>query len=174
MADIKTLKSESVYKADHGGEKFLIVAESGGVKFKVHTWSPTIAQVGFEGEVEKYTDKGGDECVSLPKKDDWKSNKPKSGSSYSRDDDAIKAQWAIGQAVAWISANKLEAAAIEPQAKEFYKMIERVKGSKPVSGKEVLPEVREKLGGQEVELTEEEYDLVDKPLTDKELAGIPF
>jgi hypothetical protein len=143
------------------------------VKFKVHTWSPTIANVGFEGEVEKYTDKGGDDCVRLPKKEEWQSDtkgKPR-GVSYSRDDDAIKAQWAIGQAVAWCTANNLEAAAIEPQAKEFYKMIERVKGTQPVSGKDSIDQVRQVTGGEEVILTPEEEDLVDQPV---DLAGIPF
>lgn len=178
MPQIKTLDAESVFKADHGGEKFLITAVAddpvaGKTKFKVHTWSPTIAKEGFEGEVEKYRDKGGDDCVRLPKKEEWKTGGSNSGpkTSYSRDDEAIKAQWAIGQAVAWCSAHDLESAAIEPQAKEFFKMIDRVKGGEPTpEAKPSVDTAREVFGGEETVLTGDEPDF-DKPV---DLADIPF
>ena len=172
MPQLKTLDAESVYQKQGGGEKFLITAVAGDTKFKVHTWSPTIANVGFEGEVEKYRDKGGDDCVRLPKKEEWKTGGSNSGpkTSYSRDDEAIKAQWAIGQAVAWCSAHDLESAAIEPQAKEFFKMIDRVKGGEPAPETKPSVDTAREVGGEETVLTGDEPDF-DKPV---DLADIPF
>ncbi|GAC1499075.1 MAG: hypothetical protein NVS1B10_01420 [Candidatus Saccharimonadales bacterium] len=59
--------------------------------------------------------------------------KPTSKAAYSRDDAAIQAQWAIGQAKDWVLGNKLTFSEIEPQAKSFFAMIDRVKNSTVVA-----------------------------------------
>lgn len=49
-----------------------------------------------------------------------------------RDDSAIKAQWAIGQAVSLFTSGKDEAISdIEKNAKDFYVMVDRVKAQPP-------------------------------------------
>lgn len=50
-----------------------------------------------------------------------------------RDDAAIKAQWAIGQAVAMCGHGKIEPDDIEPQAMTFFDMVNRVKEPNPVN-----------------------------------------
>jgi hypothetical protein len=52
-------------------------------------------------------------------------------SGYTRDDDAIRAQWAIGQAVQLsVHGTGMEFKDIEASARTFYSMVDRVKGSK--------------------------------------------
>lgn len=49
---------------------------------------------------------------------------------YQRDDKAIQAQWAIGQAREWVQYNEGHGTAdIENEAKQFFGMIERIKNS---------------------------------------------
>lgn len=59
-----------------------------------------------------------------------------------RDDMAIRAQWAIGQAVQTIAYLSPKAqdewtATVERRAKEFYAMVDRVKNSSPITQKSV-------------------------------------
>lgn len=66
-------------------------------------------------------------------------------SKQSRDDAAIRAQWAIGQSVAWHSTRntpdtpkniELRFASIEEAAKKFYAMVDEVKNSNVVTGEQ--------------------------------------
>lgn len=64
-------------------------------------------------------------------KQDFSAGKKSFGGGYSRDDDAIKAQWAIGQAMnAHIGTNtdgKVKLEDVEVLAKKLFSMVERVK-----------------------------------------------
>jgi hypothetical protein len=56
------------------------------------------------------------------------------GGGYSRDDNAIRAQWAIGQAINLASVkmdkDKITMPVIERYARELYETVSRVKGDK--------------------------------------------
>lgn len=58
--------------------------------------------------------------------------------SYGRDDSAIKAQWAIGQAVQLVNSGQIKHDDIEPQAMEFFSMVERVKNPPEVGIEQVF------------------------------------
>lgn len=65
----------------------------------------------------------------------FKAGKKPYGGGYQRDDSAIRAQWAIGQAVSSTSVQTFEGKldfyyeALESKAKKFYAMVDRVKAS---------------------------------------------
>jgi hypothetical protein len=80
-----------------------------------------------------------------------------------RDDDAIRAQWAIGQAVqvytAQISAKEADLSSadkIEENAKKFYAMVDRVKGSESLKAEAPTegPSVEEELAAQQAKRDE--------------------
>lgn len=87
------------------------------------------------------------------------------GQKYTRDDSAIRAQWAIGQSVVLYNANNEDSLGphmnvIEAQAKELYAMVDRVKGETPVktletpqTGYDKAKQVRKQL----------DYDASDDP-----------
>lgn len=94
-----------------------------------------------------------------------------------RDDDRIVAQWAIGQAVSWCTAqgNKLDE--VEEIAKGFYQMVDRVKGGeKPEQPKGAGYEAFKAAGGQvKSDLPTEEVPVeAYEDITDEMMQSIPF
>lgn len=120
---VKTIKSAEVWKAKDGNMKiFEVTLEADGKEYELKTYSEKIAVIGFEGDVQSYTNNRGDKFVKQV---------PKQGGGFKgqpRDDAAIRAQWAIGQAY----SNQPDGAKpedIEKTAKMLYAMVDRVKGS---------------------------------------------
>lgn len=138
----KTTKSEQVWQSPDGQKTiWQIVLEADGKEYPLKTFSAKVAEVGFEGEVESYSNQRGDRFVKqIP------SSKPH---TYSRDDAAIRAQWAIGQAIALTSATMEKKAInmqiIEDYAKQLFATVSRVKGEPftPEMGQEADKLVRQ-------------------------------
>lgn len=144
------------------------------------------------GNVTKETSKAGKEYYKFKReqREDGAPSRPTSTVSSSPKkewvdhSDDIKAQWAIGQAVAWCIAHPSEVFDdIEAQAKEFYAMIDRVKDSedKPSgyeafksAGGQVKSEALAK--GEELPPTDAYADVVIEEFEDAEidLSQIPF
>lgn len=124
----KTLASQQVWQSPDGQKTIWdVTLEADGKQYPLKTFSSKIAETGFEGEVESYANQRGDRFVKQVPKPATAS----SGGSY-RDDAAIKAQWAIGQAIALTSATMDKTAInmqiIEDYAKQLFATVSRVKG----------------------------------------------
>jgi len=122
----KTISSEQVWQSPDGQKTIWnITLEADGKEYPLKTFSSKIAEVGYEGEVESYVNQRGDRFVKQAP------SVAKSG-GYSRDDAAIRAQWAIGQAIALTSATMDKKAInmqiIEDYAKQLFATVSRVKG----------------------------------------------
>lgn len=125
----KTLASQQVWQSPDGQKTIWdVTLEADGRQYPLKTFSSKIAEVGFEGEVESYANQRGDRFVKQTPKPEAQ----RSGGGYSRDDAAIKAQWAIGQAIALLSATMDKSAIniqiIEDYAKQLFATVSRVKG----------------------------------------------
>lgn len=125
----KTINSEQVWKSPDGQKTIWeVTLEAGGKQYPLKTFSNKIAEPGFEGDVESYANQRGDRFVKQAPKPQGAGNQ----SGYSRDDAAIKAQWAIGQAIALTSAimdkKDISMQVIEDYAKQLYATVSRVKG----------------------------------------------
>lgn len=128
----KTLSSEQVWQSPDGQKTIWNVEiEADGATYPLKTFSTRIAEVGYEGEVESYVNQRGDRFVKQTP-----SPQPAGGAGSrgyaGRDDAAIKAQWAIGQAIALTSATMDKKAInlqiIEDYAKQLFATVSRVKG----------------------------------------------
>lgn len=128
--DIVTKSSKEIWKTPDGQRVlYEVVFEYNGKQVQSKTWSKAVAALGFSGTVETYEKEGKngvETFIKQPQKAGDKAYQPK-------DEAAIKAMWAIGQAIAWLSADqgKAETAIsvgdIEPLAKDLFAMVERVK-----------------------------------------------
>ena len=131
----KTISSEQVWQSPDGQKTIWnVTLEAEGKHYPLKTFSSKIAEVGFEGDVESYANQRGDRFVKqLPKPvAAGETGSRGNHGGYSRDDAAIKAQWAIGQAIALLSATMDKKAitmqVIEDYAKQLYATVSRVKG----------------------------------------------
>jgi hypothetical protein len=139
----KTISSEQVWQSPDGQKTIWnVVLEADGKQYPLKTFSSRIAEVGFEGEVESYANQRGDRFVKqVPKA-------PAVAGGYNRDDAAIKAQWAIGQAIALTSATmdkkSINMQIIEDYAKQLFATVSRVKGETftPQMGREAERYIR--------------------------------
>lgn len=125
----KTINSEQVWRSSDGQKTIWnVTLEADGKQYPLKTFSNRIAEPGFEGDVESYANQRGDRFV----KQTSKPQNTGSASGYSRDDAAIKAQWAIGQAIALTSTimdkKDISMQVIEDYAKQLYATVSRVKG----------------------------------------------
>ena len=124
----KTISSEQVWQSPDGQKTIWnVILEAEGKEYPLKTFSAKIAEAGFEGDVESYVNQRGDRFVKqIPQPQTHK------GGGYSRDDAAIRAQWAIGQAIALTSATMDKKAInmqiIEDYAKQLFATVSRVKG----------------------------------------------
>jgi hypothetical protein len=90
--------------------------------------------------------------------------------------EAIKAQWAIGQAVqVFISEKGKSLDQVEIDAKEFYGMVERVKSSEPKTGYNTFKQAGEAVKAkQDTPVSNEEVDSLINSGEEISLADIPF
>lgn len=123
---VKTINVEQVWQSPDGQKTIWEVAlkAEGGNEYRLKTYSEKIAQMGFEGEVESYLNKHGDRFVRQAMRS------PRPG--YQRDEDSIRAQWAIGQAINLASVKmdkaQITLPVIEEYAKQLFATVSRVKG----------------------------------------------
>ncbi|HET6924271.1 MAG TPA: hypothetical protein VFH39_00380 [Candidatus Saccharimonadales bacterium] len=124
----KTTNSEQVWQSPDGKRTIWEVQLQGddGNEYRLKTYSSEIAKLGFKGKVKSYLNKFGERFV----RQDVETTE--TGGGYSRDDNAIRAQWAIGQAInlASVKMDKQEITlpVIEEYAKQLFTTVSRVKG----------------------------------------------
>ena len=123
---VKTIHAEQIWASSDGQRTIweVTLRASDGKEYRLKTYSNKIAQMGFEGEVRSYVNPRGERFVrQIPT-----ATKP----NFSRDDNAIRAQWAIGQAINLASVKMDKEAitlpVIEKYAKELFATVSRVKG----------------------------------------------
>lgn len=120
----KTINSQRVWQSPDGVKTIWEISlEADNQTYQLKTYSEKIASVGFEGDVETYVNNRGDRFVrQIAQKQ----------TANQRDDYAIRAQWAIGQAIALASATMDKKAitlpVIEAYAKDLFATVSRVKG----------------------------------------------
>lgn len=124
----KTTHSERIWQSPDGKRSIWDVLLKGedGSEYRLKTYSKEIAKLGFKGGVKSYLNRFGERFV----RQDLLTTKQRSG--YNRDDNAIKAQWAIGQAInlASVKMDKedITLPIIEDYARKLYATVSRVKG----------------------------------------------
>lgn len=124
----KTINSEQVWQSSDGQRTIweVTLRANDGKEYKLKTYSSKIAQMGFEGEVRSYLNPRGERFVRQV---------PAAKPSFQRDDYAIRAQWAIGQAINLASVKMDKEAitlpVIEKYARELFETVSRVKGDQP-------------------------------------------
>jgi hypothetical protein len=123
---VKTISSEQVWQSSDGQRTIWEVKMKAddGKEYQLKTYSNKIAQLGFDGDVRSYVNPRGERFVrQVPT-----NTKP----NFQRDDNAIRAQWAIGQAISLASVKmdkeKITLPVIEKYAKELFATVSRVKG----------------------------------------------
>jgi|GEM_PF-2617905 len=127
---VKTTDTEQLWQSPDGQKIIwgVTLQTQTGETYHLKTYSKQIGSLGFNGEVESYTTPRGDRFVRQVQK----TPVPAKSASYQRDDNAIRAQWAIGQAIN-LAAVKMDKEAItlpviEGYAKELFATVSRVKG----------------------------------------------
>lgn len=128
---VKTINSREIWQSPDGKKTIwqVILQTHNKHAYSLKTYSKHIASLGFEGEVDSYVNKHGERFVR-------QSPKPhvESASTASNRDSSIRAQWAIGQAIALASATmdkqKITMKVIEKYAKQLFASVSRVKGEK--------------------------------------------
>jgi hypothetical protein len=130
---VTTKESEQIWQSPDGQKRIwsVVLETPEGNDYKLKTYSGQVAQPNFKGDVYTYLNPRGERFVRQEKKQPATAGSPgKSG--FSRDDEAIKAQWAIGQAINLASVKMDKEAitlpVIERYAKELFKTVSRVKG----------------------------------------------
>lgn len=119
---VKTIDCKQVWQSPDGQKTIWdVLIEADNKQYPLKTYSRTIAERGFEGEVESYVNQRGDRFVRQVVK-----------STPENRESSIRAQWAIGQAIALASATMDKKAitmpVIEKYAKELFATVSRVKG----------------------------------------------
>ena len=123
--NVKTSNVNQVWQSSDGQRKIweVTLKADDGKEYRLKTYSAKIAQMGFSGEVRSYLNPRGERFVRQVL-----STKP----TFQRDDSAIRAQWAIGQAINLASVKMDKEAitlpVIEKYAKELFATVSRVKG----------------------------------------------
>ncbi len=126
---VKTTESNQVWQSPDGQKTIWEVTLEGedSNSYSLKTYSPRIAETGYEGDVESYVNNRGDRFVR-------QTIKERQSAEVNRDV-SIRAQWAIGQAIALASATmdkqKITMPVIEKYAKDLFATVSRVKGEEP-------------------------------------------
>lgn len=127
----KTIQSEQVWQSPDKQKTIWAVQIEAENKrrYELKTYSAKIAAPTFEGNIESYVNKRGERFIrQIP----VKSTKPAFDTAR---DNNIRAQWAIGQAIAFASAtmdkNTITMPIIERYAKDLFATVSRVKGETP-------------------------------------------
>ena len=126
-----TKQAESIWRSPDGSKEiFKVTIEVGGEEFQAKTYSKDISKVGWTGSLESYEKEGkfGSETfVKQPQKEGGYGG----GKSYTpKDEKAIQAMWAIGQAMSWFSnraQDKLVADDVKQLAIVLNSMVDDVK-----------------------------------------------
>lgn len=127
---VKTIDSEQIWQSSDGQKKIWSVKleTPGGKDYQLKTYSRLVASPNFTGEVYSYLGKRGERFVRQVPKAKTEAKKP----AFARDDDAIRAQWAIGRAINLASVKMpkedITLPVIERYAKELFATVSRVKG----------------------------------------------
>lgn len=125
---VRTTHTEQVWQSPDGKRKIWEVnlQDEQGKDYRLKTYSPEIGSMGFKGEVKSFLNKFGERFVRQVT-----TAADRSG-GYNRDDSAIRAQWAIGQAINLASVkmdkDEITLPIIERYAKELFATVSRVKG----------------------------------------------
>ena len=125
---VKTTNAQQIWQAPDGTRTIweVTLKARDGREYRLKTYSRDIAALGFTGEVRSYLNPRGDRFVRQVPADKPRRTGP------SRDEDAIRAQWAIGQAInlASVKMDKADITmeVIERYARELYATVSRVKG----------------------------------------------
>lgn len=126
---VKTTDVEQLWQSPDGQKTIwgVTLKSSTGDTYRLKTYSKQIGSLGFSGDVESYTTPRGDRFVRQVQK-----AQAPAKASYQRDDNAIRAQWAIGQAINLASVkmpkDDITLPVIETYAKELFATVSRVKG----------------------------------------------
>jgi len=124
--EVKTTHTEQVWQSPDGKRKIweATLKDEQGKEYRLKTYSSKIGQMGFTGSVKSYENRYGERFVRL--------DEPVKPAAYRRDDYAIRAQWAIGQAInlaaVKMDKDKITLPVIEKYAKELFATVSRVKG----------------------------------------------
>lgn len=124
---VKTTDTRQVWQSPDGEKTIWEVTLKGddNKEYGLKTFSPAIGTLGFRGDVETYVNQRGDRFVRQTVK------KQPAVAGDSRDM-SIRAQWAIGQAIALASATMdkkaISMSVIETYAKDLFASVSRVKG----------------------------------------------
>lgn len=134
--DVKTTAAKEVWKSPDGQRKiYELVMDYKGKPVKAQTFSEKIAEVGWTGEVESY-ERGNHTFVRQTPKEDGYAPRSSGGTTNSstskyvpKDEKAIQAMWATGQAVQLVVATKPKdlIGQVEAYAQELFLMVDRVK-----------------------------------------------
>ncbi len=126
-----TKQAESIWRSPDGAKEiFKVTIDVGGEEFQAKTYSKDISKVGWTGSLESYEKEGkfGSETfVKQPQKEGGYGGR---GNYTPKDDKAIQAMWAIGQAMNWFSnraSDKLEAKDVKELAIILNGMVDEVK-----------------------------------------------
>jgi hypothetical protein len=128
---VATIDSEQSWQSPDGQKKIWSVKleTPEGKDYLLKTYSQAVAHPNFKGEVYSYLNKRGERFVRQAAKTPAQVTASK---GYSRDDDAIRAQWAIGQAINLASVKMekqdITLPVIERYARELFATVSRVKG----------------------------------------------
>jgi hypothetical protein len=135
---VTTIDSEQIWQSPDGEKKIwsVVLKTPEGSDYRLKTYSAEVAKPNFTGEVYSYLNKRGDRFVRQERKTPATTSKP----AYQRDDNAIRAQWAIGQAISLASVKMDKEAitmpVIERYAKELFATVSRVKGDEVTAEQE--------------------------------------
>ncbi|HSX31732.1 MAG TPA: hypothetical protein VLF43_00585 [Candidatus Saccharimonadales bacterium] len=130
---VKTTDTKQVWQSPDGEKTIWEVTLRGedNKEYGLKTFSPTVATLGFNGNVETYVNQRGDRFV----RQIVKQQPVVAGDSR---DMSIRAQWAIGQAIALASATmdkrSITMNVIEEYAKDLFSSVSRVKGEELTEG----------------------------------------
>lgn len=127
--NVKTIDTNQVWQSNDGTRTIweVTLQSDEGNSYQLKTYSPQISRLGFAGNVRSYKNHRGERFVRQVSQP-HAHTRP----AYSRDDNAIRAQWAIGQAINLASVKMDKEAitlpVIEQYAKELFATVSRVKG----------------------------------------------
>lgn len=129
---VKTTDSRQVWQSPDGEKTIWEVTLRGedNKEYGLKTYSSAIGGLGFTGDVETYVNQRGDRFVRQARKQPVVAGDAR--------DMSIRAQWAIGQAIALASATMdkktITMGVIERYAKDLFASVSRVKGEELTEG----------------------------------------
>lgn len=141
--EVTTKSSNTVWKSPDGQRAiFEVTLDYQGQDVLAKTYSKDIAVAGWTGTVEtyeKYGINGAETFVKQPQKEGGYQGSGGGGGKPAyqpKDEKAIKAMWAIGQAITWLNGTPREDSEsiglIEALANDLFNMVDKVKNQEVV------------------------------------------